>query len=85
MLSCKQCNRGQHGKFAQVPSVTFLSRLYRRNEFLNSSHHPLRETIIAQTGKTKYDRANFLKIIDNFAINFLVHRWTTENIGPIIF
>ena len=78
VLACPNCNRGANGKFAKVPSVKYLERLHKRNEFLISSHHPLRETIINQTGKTEQERAAFLREIDRRAINYLIHRWDTE-------
>lgn len=44
VLACPNCNRGANGKFAKVPSIKYLERLHKRNEFLISSHHPLRES-----------------------------------------
>jgi hypothetical protein len=41
VLACKGCNRGTAGKFDPLPSRPLLLRLYRRNEFLIGSHHPL--------------------------------------------
>lgn len=78
VLACPNCNRGADGKFAKVPAIKYLERLHKRNEFLISSHHPLRETIINQTGKTEQERAAFLREIDRKAINYLIHRWETE-------
>jgi 5-methylcytosine-specific restriction endonuclease McrA len=52
VLACAACNRGQAGKFHRLPHGDFLERLWRRNERLISSHHPLREAVIAATGKT---------------------------------
>ena len=78
VLACPNCNRGTNGKFAKVPEIKYLERLHKRNEFLISSHHPLRETIINQTGKTEQERAAFLRDIDRRAINLLIHRWNTE-------
>ena len=78
VLACPNCNRGTNGKFAKVPAIKYLERLHKRNEFLISSHHPLRETIINQTGKTEQARAAFLREIDRRAINLLIHRWDTE-------
>jgi hypothetical protein len=60
-LACATCNRGPAGKFAQLPAERYLPRLHRRNEYLISSHHPLRETLIAHTGKTSAVRGNFLR------------------------
>ncbi len=60
VLACKQCNRGVDGKFDRIPSKKLLQRLHTRNEFFIGSHHPLRETLINQTGRSVADRANFL-------------------------
>jgi len=76
VLACKSCNRGENGKFARLPEAKLLERLRRRNDFLISSHHPLRETLILQTGKTEDQRRNFLQQMDDFAINHLIHRWS---------
>ena len=48
-------------KSARVPAIRFLYRLFNRNEFYISSKHPLAETIINQTGKTKEQRRAFLQ------------------------
>lgn len=85
VLTCSDCNRGPGGKFAQVPEICYLSRLHKRNEFLISSHHPLRETIINQTGKTENERSSFLREVDMRAINVLIHRWRTEQKGAVTF
>ncbi|MEW4368648.1 HNH endonuclease [Paenibacillus kandeliae] len=75
VLACKKCNRGENGKFAKIPEVRFLERLHKRNSFFINSHHPLRETLINQTGKTEQERIAFLKSMDSVAINLLIHRW----------
>lgn len=61
VLACRDCNRGAGGKFDCVPALELVSRLHRRNEFLITSHHPLRETLIAQTGATPALRVGFLQ------------------------
>ncbi len=53
VLSCRDCNRGPRGKMARVPESRLLERLHRRNRFLIDSHHPIRETLMAQTGATE--------------------------------
>ena len=78
VLACKDCNRGENGKFAKVPDIKYLARLFKRNEFLISSHHPLRETLIAQTGQSIDERRDFLKRVDYAAVNILIHRWKTN-------
>lgn len=78
VLSCIDCNRGENGKFAKVPALKYLERLHKRNEFLISSHHPLRETIMRQTGQTETQRAVFLNDIYRFAKSMLIHEWQIE-------
>ncbi len=46
VFACKNCNRGDGGKFAQLPDIKYLERLHKRNNFLIESHHPLRETLL---------------------------------------
>jgi len=85
VLSCPNCNRGPNGKFARIPALKYLERLHRRNEFLVSSHHPLRETIMNQTGQTPPDRIKFLNNMDKRSIDLLIHRWETPQTGPTAF
>jgi hypothetical protein len=75
VLACKSCNRGANGKFARVPKAKFLDRLHKRNSFMIDSHHPLRETLINQSGKTEVEREKFLGDVDRQVINKLIHRW----------
>jgi hypothetical protein len=56
VLACQTCNRGRAGKSGHVPEFRFLKRLHRRNEFLIESHHPLRETLLSQTGGAEEER-----------------------------
>ena len=65
VLSCQSCNRGPRGKFDRIPSLKLLERLHTRNEFLIGSHHPLRETLMNQTGASRKDRVAFLSGIYN--------------------
>lgn len=60
VLACVSCNRGVGGKFDQLPHHRYLERLNTRNEFLIGSHHPLRETLIQQTGNSEPKRRSFL-------------------------
>ena len=85
VLACHDCNRGAGGKFALVPSTKYIQRLHRRNEFLINSHHPLRDTIIKQTGKTEEERIKFLKNVDQRAIDILIHRWEIKEVAPATF
>jgi len=85
VLSCQKCNRGEHnGKFARVPHKSLLERLYKRNEYLIESNHPLKETIIMNTGKNNKLRAEFLKTTFNYASSIKGSGWLPEqyyNIG----
>jgi hypothetical protein len=67
VLTCSDCNRGIGGKFDRLAHPDFLDRLWQRNERLIMSHHPLRESIIAVTGRTPADRAGFLTAMQNEA------------------
>ena len=84
VLTCPACNRGPSGKFDLIPAKPFLERLHRRNEFLISSHHPLRETLIAQTGSSTADRVSFLQEAYEIAIRTRIGRWApTESEAPV--
>ena len=72
VLACAYCNRNKRD---QLPSATFLPKLHTRNEFLISSHHPLRETLIRGTGATEKDRAGFLEGRFKYASEFLKSGW----------
>lgn len=75
VLACADCNRGPDGKFARVPELRFLERLHGRNEFLITSHHPLRETLMLQTGNTEPERRDYLQRAWTEARNLLIHTW----------
>ncbi len=60
VLACRDCNRGTNGKFDSIPKSELVMRLYTRNEYYISSHHPLRETLIQQMGQTEQQRRGFL-------------------------
>jgi hypothetical protein len=57
------------------PSLKYLTRLFNRNEFFINSKHPLSETIINQTGKTKELRRAFLEKQYNLAIQNSIVTW----------
>ena len=78
VLSSRECNRGRGGKFAKVPSLKLVERLHCRNEYYIGSHHPLRETIINQTGRDEPSRRSFLQRMFNMAKERLVHTWEPE-------
>jgi hypothetical protein len=75
VLACRGCNRGERGKFAAVPSPRLVARLHERNNWLVDSHHPLRETIMLQTGIDAEARASFLRARRRIALDALVHQW----------
>ncbi|MRX81096.1 HNH endonuclease domain-containing protein [Eggerthella guodeyinii] len=86
VLACPDCNRGEGGKFARIPILSYLERLHRRNEYLITSHHPLRETIIAQTGANSQERWKFLCHVDKIATDLLPGaRWSTEQLAGAVF
>ena len=85
VLSCAECNRGESGKFAQVPTIELLERLHTRNEYLIGSHHPLRETLMMQTGTTERDRKYFLDKSYRFSKERLIHNWQPKPQGVSIF
>ena len=82
VLACAECNRGRDGKSARIPDLRLLERLHRRNEFLISSHHPLRETILAQTGATEGIRRSFLQTKYDMARAVIIHTWYPRNLIP---
>jgi hypothetical protein len=75
VLACSVCNGA---KSARVPDLSKLERLFTRNEFLISSHHPLRETIILQTGLDEDHRRSFLQKSYDEAKTLLIHNWSPE-------
>ena len=70
-------------KSAKVPEKRYLDRLYNRNEFYIESKHPLAETIINQTGKTKQERVRFLQKQYQLAVDASIQTWkpSEEYIG----
>jgi 5-methylcytosine-specific restriction endonuclease McrA len=87
VLACQECNRGENGKFERLPSVELLERLYNRNEYLITSHHPLRETLIAQTGISAAKRQDYLQTAYNCASLYvgIKQKWQPKAQGNPIF
>ena len=85
VLACRRCNRGSDGKFAQIPAISLVERLNRRNDYLVDSHHPLRETLIRQTGASPIDRSHFLQRKFDAAVSALVHTWAPQPMAPATF
>jgi hypothetical protein len=75
VLACATCNRGEAGKFDRLPHGDFLEALWRRNERLINSHHPLRESIIAATGDKPPARLNFLRSVQTRASEHARAEW----------
>ena len=75
VLACADCNAGVGGKSAKVPAIPLLQRLSKRNEYLIGSHHPLRQTLILQTGKAPRQRNAFLNQSYSDAKRLLIHDW----------
>ena len=71
VLSSRICNRGESGKFERIPEVRYLERLHQRNEYLILSHHPLRETLMRQTGNAEPERHAFLQNVYDTARSLL--------------
>ncbi len=85
VLACKDCNRGVSGKFDKLPEKHLLERLNTRNEYLIGSNHPLKETLIAQTGPSPAERASFLSSAYEDSWALILNRWAPVERGPAIF
>lgn len=75
VLACAVCNRGAAGKFDRLPHGDFLETLWQRNERLITSHHPLRESIIATTGASPATRLDFLRSVQTRATEHTRAEW----------
>lgn len=76
VLACPSCNAGEAGKGDAVPARRFLERLHRRNTDLIDSHHPLRDTLIQDTGTTEPQRWGFLVAMEAQALRYRPRRWS---------
>ena len=81
----KQIESDLDGKSAKVPNIELLKRLHTRNEYLIGSHHPLRETLINQTGRNEKTRQQFLQKYFNFSKEHLIHVWQPRQQGSSLF
>ena len=79
VLACNRCN-GASEKRDLCPDISYVEDLHRRNENWIQSHHPLRESIIARTGKNEVDRRRFLQSCYNTAKTSLIHTWKTNKL-----
>jgi 5-methylcytosine-specific restriction endonuclease McrA len=75
VLACPVCNRGEGGKFDRLPHGDFLETLWQRNERLIASHHPLRESIITDTGASPTARLEFLRSVQTRATEHARAEW----------
>lgn len=83
VLACRQCN-GPGEKWDRLPHVSFLSRLHSRNEFLIQSKHPLRESLINQTGTTNKQRAKTLQErYNSVAMGMAIPSSSSWTIAPV--
>jgi hypothetical protein len=73
-------HRGEGGKFFSVPAATLIEKLHERNNWLVDSHHPLRETIMLQTGMTTEARASFHRSRQLTALSHLIHEWAPAEV-----
>lgn len=85
VLACRRCNRGVDGKVARLPKLRHLERLSTRNEFLIASHHPLRDTLMAQTGASETERRAFLNTFHMEARAALIHEWEPSDAAEPLF
>jgi len=85
VLCCKECNRGSGGKFERIPTRNLLERLFQRNEYLINSSHPLRETLMLQTGLTEKARIKTLQDVYNCASLTVTTKWEPQAKGPCPF
>lgn len=85
VLACKTCNRGVSGKFDLIPHSTLIDRLHKRNNFLIDSHHPLRETLMTQTGLTEELRLQYLQQVFTNASTYIIHTWTPKEVFDVSF
>lgn len=82
VLACPSCNLA---KSARVPALPLLERLHARNEHLIQSHHPLRETLMLQTGMTELGRREYLQAAHQEASVLLIHHWSpTQEEEPLL-
>jgi hypothetical protein len=85
VLACKNCNRGPAGKFDLVPEIELLERLHTRNEYLITSHHPLRDALMNQTGQEEHERRSFLNAQYEAAVRARIARWRPQLRGRPVF
>jgi 5-methylcytosine-specific restriction endonuclease McrA len=85
VLACQTCNRGEKGKFDSTPALKYIERLNKRNEYLILSAHPLRETLIYQTGENATMRRQFLQANLDAATQYQSILWETPALSTYEF
>ena len=82
VLACPSCNRGQGGKSDLVPESDLLERLHAPQRVSNwQLDHPLRETLMAQTGIAAADRVAFLHECYDLAVQARIVCWSPVRRG----
>ena len=78
VLSCKTCNLAKSNR---IPDKKYIKELNKRNSFYVESHHPLKETVMNQTGSDSTSRTLFLSNYYLKAFNlFNTEPWKPEEI-----
>jgi 5-methylcytosine-specific restriction endonuclease McrA len=72
VLACWPCNSAKQGR---APAETWMPWLEQRNEDLIASQHPLRETLLSQTGPTAEARHTMLRHTYRHATELLPQVW----------
>ena len=85
VLACVDCNRGPRGKFDAVPHNTYVNRLNTRNNYLIHTHHPLKDTLIGQLGRTVDLRHQFLQNTLDLARKYQPSVWSPQPQGDPVF
>ncbi|MCX5042441.1 hypothetical protein OG921_04535 [Aldersonia sp. NBC_00410] len=83
VLACARCN-SWHEKSDRPPHQRYVERLNIRNEYLISSYHPLRPTLMAQTGDSPSERSATLKrALDDVSVRGARAPWVApEELHP---
>ena len=79
VLACNHCN-GASEKSDNLPHSDYVKRLLTRNESYILSHHPLRETLILQTGQSTQERYDFVTSIYDHLKQTGYHFWRVEDV-----
>lgn len=83
VLACSRCN-SWHEKSDRPPHLRYVERLNVRNEFLIASHHPLRPTLMAQTGASASGRSATLRqALDQVSVRGARAQWVApQELNP---